>query len=215
MRIRTIVVAGSALALLTALAACTTPAASDGSSTVPATTASSGAASTAAPGVVVTGGGAAPGGHGGEGASGGGTVVAASFRADLTIQKAGLGLLTLTNVSKNNVTVKGWASLVFLNAANEAVAVPVKQVNVPGAGSSITVPPGRTAFAGVKWAVGAKADPKTFVATSVQLTPPGASGRINVKIVGTDGRSGGYVEFDMTSVQVGTLQPSSQGVLVF
>lgn len=204
MRIRTIVVAGSALALLTALAACTTPAASDGSSTVPATTTSSGAASTAA-----------PGGHGGEGASGGGTVVAASFRADLTVQKAGLGLLTLTNVSKNNVTVKGWASLVFLNAANEAVAVPVKQVNVPGAGSSITVPPGRTAFAGVKWAVGAKADPKTFVATSVQLTPPGASGRINVKIVGTDGRSGGYVEFDMTSVQVGTLQPSSQGVLVF
>lgn len=214
MRIRTIVVAGSALALLTALAACTTPAASDSSSTVPATTASAGAP-TSAPGVVVTGSGAAPGGHGGEGASGGATVVAASFRADLTIQKAGLGLLTLTNVSKNNVTIKGWPSLVFLNAANEAVAVPVKQVNVPGAASSITVPPGRTAFAGVKWAVGDKADPKTFVATSVQLTPPNASGRINTKIVGTDGRSGGYVEFDMTSVQVGTLQPSSQGVLVF
>jgi hypothetical protein len=63
--------------------------------------------------------------------------------------------------------------------------------------------------------VGDKADASTFVATSVRVTPPNGTGRTNVAIVGTDGHSGGYAEFDMKSVQVGTLQPSSQGVLVF
>jgi Protein of unknown function (DUF4232) len=223
MRMRTIVVAGSALALLTALTACSSSTPAAGQS---ATTAAHGApgASGAAPATTGgaaagggggAGGGAAAPGHGGEGDPSGASVIAASFRAELTIQKAGLGLLTLTNVSKNDVTLKGWPTLEFLNAANEPVAVPTQKVNVPGAGPSITVAPGRTAFAGVKWAVGDKGATSTFVATSVQLTPPAGTGRINVSIVGTNGHSGGDVELDMTSAQVGTLQPSSQGVLVF
>lgn len=140
---------------------------------------------------------------------------AASFRADLTIQHAGLGLLALTDVTRRSIAVRGWPALVFYNAANESLAVPTKNVAVPGAGPSITIGPGETAFAGVRWVTGGKADPKTFVATSVRLTPPGYGGSINVRVVGAGGQSGGDVEFDMTSVQIGTLQPSSQGVLVF
>lgn len=139
----------------------------------------------------------------------------ASFKADLTIQQAGLGLLALTNTGTQTVTIKGWPTLTFLNQANEPVGVSVQNVSVPGAGPSIPIGPGQTAFAGVKWVVGDKADPKTAVATSLSLTPPGGSKAINVNVIGTNGQSGGYIEFDFTSAQVGTLQPSSQGVLVF
>ncbi|HVV23593.1 MAG TPA: DUF4232 domain-containing protein, partial [Pseudonocardiaceae bacterium] len=140
---------------------------------------------------------------------------ASSFRADLTVQHAGLGLLALTNTSKRAVTVRGWPTLSFLNAANETVSVPVHKVAIPGAGPSITIGPGETAFAGVQWTVGDKADPKTFVATTVRMTPPGTIGWVDVHIIGTDGEPDGYPEFDITAAKIGTLQPSSQGVLVF
>jgi hypothetical protein len=138
-----------------------------------------------------------------------------SFQADLTVQRAGLGLLALTNTGRRAATVRGWPTLVFLNAANETVAVPMRKVEIPGAGPPITIGPGETAFAGVRWVVGDKADAKTFVATSLRLTPPGGTGSVNVRVIGVDGQQGGYVEFDLTSAQIGTLQPSSQGVLVF
>jgi hypothetical protein len=44
-------------------------------------------------------------------------------------------------------------------------------------------------------------------ATAVVVAPPAAA-------TGENGRTDSCVEFDLTSVQVGTLQPSSQGVLV-
>lgn len=139
----------------------------------------------------------------------------ASFRADMTIQQAGLGLLTLTNTGTGPVAVQGWPTLTFRNAANEPLAVPTRKVNIPGAGPSITIKPGETAFAGVKWASGDKGSTSTYVATSVEITPPGATGPVNVDIIGVNGQTGGYTEFDLTSVQVGTLQPAAQGVLVF
>jgi hypothetical protein len=145
----------------------------------------------------------------------GAPVGAASFRADLTIQSAGLGLLALTNTTRGPITVQGWPTLVFLNAANETLAVPTKKVDVPGAGPSIDIGTGETAFAGVRWVTGDKADPKTHVAMSIRLTLPRFGGSINVNIIGAGGQSGGDIEFDLTSVQIGTLQPSSQGVLVF
>jgi hypothetical protein len=140
---------------------------------------------------------------------------AASFHADLTIQRAGLGLLALTSTTHRSITVQGWPTLVFLNAANQSLAVPTKNVDVPGAGPSIDIGPGQTAFAGVRWAVGAKADPRTLVGTSIHVTPPGRGGSIDVNVIGAGGQSGGDTEFDLASVRIGTLQPSSQGVLVF
>jgi hypothetical protein len=190
MRIRTIVTACSTLVLLTALAACAgaAPSAPAPSTVVHPTT-----------GVPATE----------------SVATAASFRADLTIQRAGLGLLALTNAGQQPVTVQGWPTLEFRNAADEYLAVPIRKVNVPGAGPSITIAPGRTAFAGVRWATGDKAAANTFVATSIRLTPPGGTQSVNVDIIDVNGHSGGYVEFDITSAQVGTLQPAAQGVLVF
>jgi Protein of unknown function (DUF4232) len=140
---------------------------------------------------------------------------ASSFRVDLTIQRSGLGLLAVTNAAKHPVAVQGWPTLRFYNSADESLAVPVRKVDIPGAGPKITIGPGETAFAGVRWTVGDKADPKTFVATSVRLTPPGGSQPVTVNVIGMDGQIAEFPEFDLTTAEIGTLQPSSQGVLVF
>jgi hypothetical protein len=138
-----------------------------------------------------------------------------TFSVDLTIQQDGLGLLSVRNNGRTKATIDGWPTLTFLNAANETVAVPTKKVNIPGAAASITLAPGENAFAGVKWTDGDKASESTFVATTLKVTPPGSNAALVASVIGTDGKKQGYYEFDITSVQVGTLQPSTQGVLVF
>lgn len=147
--------------------------------------------------------------------SGSGSATASVFRVDLTVQRSGLGLLAVTNAAQRSVAAKGWPTLRFYDAADELLAVPVRKVDVPGAGPKIAIGPGETAFAGVRWTVGAKADPKTFVATTVRLTPPGGSQPVTVRVIGIDGQVADDVEFDLTAAEIGTLQPSSQGVLVF
>ncbi|HYS39116.1 MAG TPA: DUF4232 domain-containing protein [Pseudonocardiaceae bacterium] len=142
-------------------------------------------------------------------------VAVVSVRAELNMQGGALGLLALTNTGKQSVTVQGWPAMKFLDAANGTLSVPVQRVAVPGAGPSIRLAPGRTAFAGVTWVVGDKAETDTYVATTVRLTPPGAGAPVVVSVVGTDGRVSGYPELDLKSVKVGTWQPASQGVLAF
>lgn len=143
------------------------------------------------------------------------TATAGQFTVDLTIQQDGLGLLAVQNAGKTKATLNGWPTLAFRNAANETVAVPVKNVKIPGAATPITLAPGENAFAGVKWTDGDKASTSTFVATTLEVTAPGATTPVVANVIGTDGKKQGYYEFDITSVQVGTLQPSTQGVLVF
>lgn len=137
------------------------------------------------------------------------------FTVDLTIQQDGLGLLSVANKGKTKATIDGWPTLTFLNAANETLSVPTKKVNIPGAATSITLAPGENAFAGVKWTDGDKANSSTFVATTLKVTAPGSTTPVVANVIGTNGKNQSYYEFDITSVQVGTLQPTTQGVLVF
>jgi hypothetical protein len=103
----------------------------------------------------------------------------------------------------------------FLGADNSPLDVPIKNVEIPGEGPSITLPPGTNAFAGVKWEIGDKADTATRVATGIEMTPPGGTGSTFVDVIGLDGQPAQYAEFPIRSVKVGTLQPAAQGVLVF
>ncbi|QRP47399.1 DUF4232 domain-containing protein [Amycolatopsis sp. FDAARGOS 1241] len=143
------------------------------------------------------------------------SVAASGFHAELTIQQPGLGLLALENTGKSAVTIEGWPQLQFLAADDSQLKVPTQNVEIPGPGPSITLRPGTNAFAGVKWETGDKGNPSTFVATTLKLVPPHGSGSTVVDVIGTDGQKVGYPEFDVTSVKVGTLQPSTQGVTVF
>jgi hypothetical protein len=140
---------------------------------------------------------------------------AGQFAVDLTVQQDGLGLLAVTNNGKAKAAIDGWPTLSFRNAADETLSVPVNNVNIPGAATSITLAPGESAFAGVKWTDGDKGSDSTFVATTLEVAPPGSTTAVVADVIGTNGRKQSYYEFDITSVQVGTLQSTTQGVLVF
>jgi hypothetical protein len=101
--------------------------------------------------------------------------------------------------------------LSFLNAANGSLPVPVQKVNQPGAATPITLQPGQSAFAGVRLILGDKAATDTFVATTTNLTLPGAPAVV-VNLIDDNGHATPYPELDLKSVQVGTFQPAMQGV---
>lgn len=199
MRVRHVVLPALAGSVLIGLAAC-----GSGSSAPSATTTANAPATTTSQNQVA----AAP-------ATGGAAATSGPFTANLTIQQDGLGLLAVENNTSATATIDGWPTLSFLNAANEPVAVPVQKVSVPGAATAITLAPGESAFAGVKWTDGDKASTSTFVATTLKIAAPGSNTPVVADVIGTDGQKQSYYEFDITSVQVGTLQPSTQGVLVF
>ena len=132
--------------------------------------------------------------------------------AELVHQQApGSEILVVTNKGTTPLTVDGWPTLSFLNAANGSLAVPVQKVSQPGAATRTTIQPGQSAFAGVKLILGDKGDNTTSVATTTNLTIPGAPTTV-VSLIGDDGHAAAYPELDLKSVQVGTFQPSMQGV---
>jgi hypothetical protein len=140
---------------------------------------------------------------------------AASFTAEFSIQRQDVGMVMLTNTSGRTVTVQGWPKLTFTNAHGDILSVPTQQVEVPGPGPSMTVVAGGSVFAPVAWTDGDKGDDSTFVADGVAVTPPGAKTPVTTKFVALDGTSPGYYEFDLKSVKVGTLQPSTHNLLEF
>ncbi|MEV6604178.1 DUF4232 domain-containing protein [Kutzneria sp. NPDC051319] len=132
--------------------------------------------------------------------------------ADLNHQQSpGSEILVVTNKGTRPITVQGWPELSFLNAHNDSLAVPTEKVSQPGATVPSTLQPGQSAFAGVKLISGDKGDPSTFVATTTNLTVPGAPA-VTVSLIGDDGHAAEYPELDLKSIQVGTFQPSMQGV---
>lgn len=199
MRIRQVVLPALVCTMMVGLTAC-----GSGSSTTATVTTTASAPATSTSNQVA----AAP-------ATSNSNASAAGFTVDLTIQQDGLGLLSVQNNGTTKATIDGSPTLTFLNAANETLSVPVHNVNIPGAATSITLAPGENAFAGVKWTDGDKASVSTFVATTLKVTPPGSTAPVVANVIGTSGKKQTYYEFDITSVKVGTLQPTTQGVLVF
>lgn len=206
MRVRQVILPALAASTLIGLAACGSGTSASGPSPTSSVTTTTAAPATTTPNQVA----AAP-----VTSSAKASATTATFTVDLTIQQDGLGLLSVENSGKTKATLNGWPTLTFRNAANQTIAVPVKNVKIPGAAVPITLAPGESAFAGVKWTDGDKASASTFVATTLEVTAPGSKTPVVANVIGTNGKKQGYYEFDITSVQVGTLQPSTQGVLVF
>ncbi|SDZ58323.1 Protein of unknown function [Saccharopolyspora shandongensis] len=147
---------------------------------------------------------------------------ASDFAVDLTVQpnRPGVLLMAVTNKSKQDCHVNGWADIAPVDMSGKAhTEVPVQKVEIPGGPTEVTLNPGETAFAGVLVERGDKADPNTVVATGFSVSVPGVDGPVNANIVGIDGTStengGLYAEFPLKSMKAGTLQPTTQGVTVF
>ncbi|GAA4621104.1 DUF4232 domain-containing protein [Saccharopolyspora hordei] len=128
--------------------------------------------------------------------------------------RPGVLLLTAVNSSQEACTVDGWADLKPLDMTGSVIDVPTEQVEVPGAPTATRLEPGETAFAGVQLELGSKEDPNVRVATGFSASMPGGEGTTNAHIA-SPSNAGGYPEFPVTAVQIGSFQPTGQGVTVF
>jgi len=136
-----------------------------------------------------------------------------AVKAELTMQgKPGLALLAATNQGTGPITFQGWPKLAFTNAAGGPAAIPVEQKLVPGEGPSITLQPGQTAFAGVQFDTD---DTTSFAINEMTVELPGMV-PAKVKFIGTDGQPIADVSsMRVSEAKVGTMQPATQGVLLF
>jgi len=140
---------------------------------------------------------------------------ATDFKAELTAQGRSIALLALTNNGTKECSVRGWAKFSFLAADNSSVAVRVGNVDQPGPGTKIVLKPGQSAFAGFKWASCDKGDESCHVVTTVQVTPPGTGTPLVADFIGFNGGNEKVNELALSSAQVGTLQPATQGVVAW
>ncbi|MEV4702236.1 DUF4232 domain-containing protein [Actinoplanes sp. NPDC049316] len=123
------------------------------------------------------------------------------------------GLVTLSNKKKNSCTVDGWAAISLVNAADEVVPVTTSQVNQPGKPVKITLKPGASAWAGIKWTACDKGDSSCGAGNTL---------RFNLE-ASTDGDVADLEGFPkpedsditMKRLQIGSLQPSNQGVVAW
>lgn len=141
------------------------------------------------------------------------TSATVTFQPDLSQGDTRLGLVTLLNKSKNNCTVNGRAAISLTNAAGDVVKVPTKNVNEPGKAVPITLRPGTNAFEGIKWTACDKGDETCGVGNSLSFNLDASTDGPAAKLDGFP--SGEASAITMKSLQIGTLQPSRQGVVAW
>ncbi|QUH04996.1 DUF4232 domain-containing protein [Saccharopolyspora erythraea] len=136
--------------------------------------------------------------------------------ADLNAQPGGgKAMLVLTNIGNRACTVEGAPGVGFRAADNSELPVSVEAVPQPGPGRPIELLPGRSAFGGIKWTPCDKADPVCWVATTVEITSPGAAAPVVADFHGANGGDERVTELPLSAAQVGTLQPVSDGVVAW
>ncbi|MCO6000175.1 DUF4232 domain-containing protein [Actinoallomurus rhizosphaericola] len=140
--------------------------------------------------------------------------MASELNAELQIQDPGsnreeaekaIATLTLTNRSGETCYLPaGWTPL-GKGGRNNYTAIPATQVSYPGPGMTITLRPGRSAFAGIKW-------------HTTKGCPGGVTDGLGVAWHSTwipltyHGLDDGYQPPICDSLTLGTLQPTMNGV---
>jgi hypothetical protein len=134
--------------------------------------------------------------------------------ADLTLQPGGTrGLLAVTNTSGSACRVSGSPGVRLLNPAAEPVPLRVSKVDQPGPAEAVVLEPGRTAFGGLKWTGCDKSSASCGAGNAIEVELPGAAAWTSVELQGFPAPE--KVAITMRSLQVGTLQPSHQGVVAW
>ncbi|WP_432825140.1 DUF4232 domain-containing protein [Dactylosporangium sp. CA-092794] len=184
--------------------------------------------SAAAPGT--TGAPAAPPSAGAGGPSGGATGGATSggkaaecetadikpeliLQPDRTSGQTSMAMLQLTNTASHACTLSGWAKVTLTDAADDPVPVPTENVSQPGGPVGVELAPGTTASAGIKWTGCDKADPACGVGNGLSVSLPDAKTAVPATLTGFPPPE--KVAITIKSLQVGTIQPSRQGVVAW
>lgn len=123
------------------------------------------------------------------------------------------GLVSVVNTSDHTCKVRGHFAIAPVNSAGETTDVPLELVDQPGKAVTINLKPRTGAFAGIKWTACDKAAGDCRVGNSLKY---------NLQSSGT-GKFAELEEFPapeknaiaMSSMQIGTFQPSTQGVVAW
>ncbi|MFG1921943.1 DUF4232 domain-containing protein [Cryptosporangium sp. NPDC048952] len=138
------------------------------------------------------------------------------IQADVTLQpqfSSPVGLVALTNASERECTLNGRAAVTLTNAADENVPVATTSVDQPGPAVSFVLPAGATAFEGIKWTPCSKGDESCGVGNGLRVTLPGSDVPLNAELSGFPAPEKN--DITMSSLQVGTVQASRQGVVAW
>jgi hypothetical protein len=123
------------------------------------------------------------------------------------------GLVAVTNKAGETCTVNGWLTVTLVNAADEPVDVPTRKVEQPGGPVDIELAPGRSAFAGIKWATCDKGDSSCGVGNTIRYDLGESAEGPAAELEGFP--AGEQSGITMKSLEVGTLQPATQGVVAW
>jgi hypothetical protein len=123
------------------------------------------------------------------------------------------GLVTLSNKTKNSCTVDGWAAISLVNAADEVVPVKTSQVNQPGKPIKITLKPGGGAWAGIKWTACDKGDSSCGAGNTLRFNLEASTDGDVAQLEGFPKPEDS--DITMKRLQIGSLQPSNQGVVAW
>lgn len=123
------------------------------------------------------------------------------------------GLVTLSNKKKTSCTVDGWAAISLVNAADEVVPVKTTQVNQPGKPVKVTLKPGGSAWAGIKWTACDKADSSCGAGNTLRFNLEAATDGDVAQLEGFPRPEDS--DITMNRLQIGSLQTSNQGVVAW
>jgi len=123
------------------------------------------------------------------------------------------GLVQVTNKSKTSCRVEGHAAISLSNAAGETVKVPTRVVNQPGPAVRITLRPGTTASEGIKWQACDKGSSSCGVGNGLRFNLQATTGGPFAQLAGFP--AGEASDLTVDALQIGTLQPSTQGVVAW
>ncbi|WP_433794762.1 DUF4232 domain-containing protein [Actinoplanes sp. CA-252034] len=123
------------------------------------------------------------------------------------------GLVAVTNTAKQSCTVRGWLTITLVNAADQPVDVPTETVEEPGPDVDVTLKPGTTAFAGIKWTACDKSDAACNVGNTIRFNLTKAATGPAAKLDGFPAAEKSGIT--MKSLQIGSLQPATQGVVAW
>jgi len=140
-------------------------------------------------------------------------VAEVTFQPERVAGNTRMALVALTNKSKRTCTLDGRAAISLTDASGSVVGVPVKNVAEPGAAVPITLKPGRAAFEGIKWTVCDKAATSCGVGNGMLFNLEASTDGPAAKLIGFPAAE--KSDITMKSLSIGTLQPSTQGVVAW
>jgi hypothetical protein len=122
-------------------------------------------------------------------------------------------IVSVANESGTACRVEGRVHIRLYNAADEAVDVPTRAVNEPDKAVGMVLRPGGGAFQGIKWEACDRGDSDCPVGNTLR-------GSLEASAQGAVATLDGFPpptrsDITMSSLQIGTLQPSTHGTVAW